>query len=273
MFPDDFLDRILGSSTTVTTATGSPTKSLGSGSSTFPDAECLQDMSIDALADLIEDDSISSAFSGVAAPEVASLLFHDAVQRRLLLMGSQRQLRKPKILGFIEWDRECIEELKLLAAEHDACIHTNIAEFFKPELKEVIEQLRLRPSLALEVLGPIVKAGNAVRGCARCVVHSTGKNMFKMCHLKVAKRHVAGTSCTAHSSQGNQLGALDETILYFLAWCGLRIHLQEADVTQENVSGFPTGPLLVRMLGHLYFIEACDLDPTEFGQLDRTHTR
>ena len=82
--------------------------------------------------------------------------------------------------------------------------------------------------------------------------------------MKTARRHLAGTSCRPFSRKGTRLGLLDVETLNLLAWVGLRIELQEADVTQENVEGCATD-VFSRFLGPLYWIDKVLCDPTSYG--------
>ena len=55
-----------------------------------------------------------------------------------------------------------------------------------------------------------------------------------------------------------------KTYLFFLCWCSMRLRLQESMVLQENVSSFPTR-LLQQLLGGMYFVQECILNPAHFG--------
>ena len=75
---------------------------------------------------------------------------------------------------------------------------------------------------------------------------------------------MTGTTCTAFASIGKQLGIRDVTILPFLAWCGLRLLLQEPVLIHENSVRFP-GWILRRFLGHLYDIQEVHVDAARYG--------
>lgn len=75
---------------------------------------------------------------------------------------------------------------------------------------------------------------------------------------------MAGTSCTAFASIGEQLGIRDATILPFLAWVCLRVILQEPEILHENSTRFPVS-ILQRFLGHIYMIDATDVDAAGYG--------
>ena len=80
----------------------------------------------------------------------------------------------------------------------------------------------------------------------------------------MARKHVAGTSCTAFAAIGKQLGVRDSTILPFLSWVGLRLALQEPEKSQENSTRFPVA-VLQRFLGHMYMIDSTNVDAFAYG--------
>ena len=82
--------------------------------------------------------------------------------------------------------------------------------------------------MCVEILGPLIASGRAMRDRAFCLHHQ------KECILQCAKRHTAGTSCVPYSRRGLGLGLKDVATLYSLAWIGLRLLIQEPDVTQEK---------------------------------------
>ncbi|CAJ1402243.1 unnamed protein product [Effrenium voratum] len=171
----------------------------------------------------------------------------------------------PKLLSFCEWNTECQAELETLACgiEQNTCIFTDIAQFFRPELYEVLEELKKKPSMAVEVLSPLLAAQSAMRRKAHCARHS------KLCFIGTARMHTAGSSCTAHSKQGKQLGLADPNVLHLLAWIGLRLEVQEYEISLENVESFPSH-ILERLLGKYYVIESQVMDPRMFGNLGST---
>ena len=80
----------------------------------------------------------------------------------------------------------------------------------------------------------------------------------------MALLQLAGTSCTAYAPCGNQKGIQDSTILAFLAWCALRVLLQEPLILHENSDRFPI-ELLFRLLGHLYHIDSTIVEALKYG--------
>ena len=87
-----------------------------------------------------------------------------------------------------------------------------------------------------------------------------------------AKQHRAGTTCTAYSKQSLQLGEQDKTVIPFCAWVGMRLLLQEPDITQENVKQF-NPVLLGKFLSKYYFIDSEVLCPSSYGWSSRRERR
>ena len=136
----------------------------------------------------------------------------------------------------------------------------NISDFWRYELKEVVDQLEKQPALAVSVLLPIMRERRAIRRNARCIRHGVN------CFLKCAKSHTAGSSCTAYSRQGLKQGLADPTVIHLLAWLALRREVQEPEVTLENVSDFPT-QFLLDFMADVYYVEPVVLDPRDYGRL------
>ena len=80
----------------------------------------------------------------------------------------------------------------------------------------------------------------------------------------MARKHLAGTSCTAFAAIGKQLGIRDASVLPFLAWIAHRIILQEPEILHENSTRFPV-VILECFLGHLYMIDSTNLDAEAYG--------
>lgn len=112
--------------------------------------------------------------------------------------------------------------------------------------------------MAVEILGPVISEGRAVTRSTWCMQHN------RICTVKTAKRHIAGTSCRPFSKKGMRLGLLDCEVVILLSWIAMRVELQEADILQENVAGSDIS-LLKRFLGHLYHIDIWVGDPIFFG--------
>ena len=105
------------------------------------------------IAKRLEADTVSTAFSGVDAPGTAMNCLRFAAQSQL-----GHEVRPGRIFHRIEWDAQCQEELKLMAAhqhpkvEDRPCLFGDISAFWAPDLKPVICQLQNNPAMATEVL-------------------------------------------------------------------------------------------------------------------------
>ena len=124
---------------------------------------------------------------------------HYFLQKRL----PERIIRRPRVCSCIEWDPECQQELLLLTQDDDACIFGDITQFFRDDLQPFIEELIHKPWEALDALTPIIQSGRAMKKTGWCLRHQ------KECTCVCAKKHRAGTSCTAFSSQGLKEGEQD----------------------------------------------------------------
>ena len=211
---------------------------------------------LEDLALQLERDSLSTAFSGVLAPETAvkTLRFRlgERLGRTLKSTGGKQQ-------HMIEWNPQSLEECKIIANEDGGCVFGDIGQFFRKELLDsVIPELQKKPQTAIQTLKPLILSNRAVGTKGYCLVHN------KHCCLKSCKRHMAGTSCKPFSRRGVQLGTSDGDMIYTLCWFGLRRVLQESDITQENVLDFPLS-LARELLDDLYIIEPVRIDPTMLG--------
>ena len=183
----------------------------------------------------------------------------------------------------IEWNKECISELLPACRKHNTCLFTNIASFYRDELKETIETLKDQPQTAVEILCPLIAANKAMKLTAHCVTHN------RECSIVPCGRHIAGTSCKPWSRKGAGLGAQDREILFTLAWLGLRVAVEDTEVLSENVltqvhghasssraaaltSDEPCavpdaglGNLLIRLLSPMYHMEKVALSPYMIG--------
>lgn len=211
------------------------------------------------LVDSMQADTMSTSFSGVEAPRVALNCLHWRLEERI---GAK--IPKPANLFMVEWDKEAQEELKLLDLDcHSSvadrpCLFSDISAFWSPDLQPIIHQLKSKPTMAVDVLAPRIAQGNATTRVAYCCQHG------KKCSLKVARRHLAGSSCVAHSKRGAGLSLADPGVVHLLAWISIRLDLQEAHILQENTKGFPV-EILKRFLFRHYWIDVEVLDACLFG--------
>ena len=172
-----------------------------------------------------------------------------------LITVQLQQVRAPKLLSFTEWDSECQQELSLYiqGMGQDACLFGDVSSFWRQDVVGLVKQLAQNPSMAVETLAPLICSRKAVK-------------RQKECFLQMASSHCAGSSCTAHSRQGKQLGLADPNVLHLLVWAALRLEIGEPDVTLENVEDFPT-TVVDRLWGSAYFVEPVLLDLRMFGHV------
>ena len=218
-----------------------------------------QDEQLQTLEDLaaaVEADSMSTAYSGVRAPETAMALWRWHLEERL---GRKLKRANEKMGHMIEWNTQSQRECILMGKREDSCVFADISQFWRPELKaDIIPSLLRKPAMSIQVLAPLILQGTAVQLRGWCVVHN------RHCVLKSCVRHLAGTSCKGFSRRGCGLGVTDSDAVHFLCWCALRRALQEADITQENVAAFPV-EVLQTMLGDMYHLEPVILEAASFG--------
>ena len=169
-------------------------------------------------------DTMSTSFSGIESPHTAACANRQALARRLGV-----EVPFPKLMHMVEWDSACQAELKLIAKQTGACLFSDISSFFRPEVLETIDFLKQNPAMSVEILAPLLATGRLMKSSAHCLSHD------RLCCLKTASSHRAGTSCTPYSKRGVQLGLKDECTLHSIAWVGLRLLLQEPDICQESL--------------------------------------
>ena len=134
----------------------------------------------------------------------------------------------------------------------------NFQDFWRPELRGLVEQVYKRPAMAIEMLGPIIAEGRAIRDEAFCLRHK------KKCKIRTARRHIAGLPCVGYSRKGTQLLCEDPSVIHALVWVALRLLCQEPDLTVENVKSFPPD-FLQRFLNHLYHLDVLVVDAVQYG--------
>ena len=174
--------------------------------------------SLSCLASEMSLRTTSIAFAGIAAHDVS-----DRLVCQWLSLLLEKRVCPPVSVWHIEKDSACQTELQILHSykynpmiyatqEDEPCLFENIDEFWRPEIREIIDALKQKPWMALETLAPLLVERRAVRLTARCKVHG------RACRLKSSSRHSCGSVCTPYSSQGLQQGLADVSVLYLLAW-------------------------------------------------------
>ena len=218
------------------------------------DEECHQ--LLGKLASELEEDSLSTAFSGIGAPETATNVTRYRLGKRL---GRDLKHKHASLGHMVEWKTSSQEECKLIGKHHGCCVFGDIGQFFRQVIKDgVLKQIIAKPQVAVSLLTPLILSGQAMSTHGDCLVHG------KKCAMKTCNRHVAGTSCRPFSRRGAGLSTSDGDMIYTLAWAGLRRVLQEPDLTQENVEGCPV-ELIDGLLGDLYFIDKVVIDSSSTG--------
>lgn len=174
--------------------------------------------SLSCLASEMSSRTTSIAFAGIAAHDVS-----DRLVCQWLSLLLEKPVCPPVSVWHIEKDSACQAELQILHSHQhnpmiyanqaaEPCLFENIDEFWRPEIREIIDVLKRKPWLALETLAPLLVERRAVRLTAHCKIHG------RVCKLKSCSRHSCGSVCTPYSSQGLQQGLADVSVLYLLAW-------------------------------------------------------
>lgn len=96
----------------------------------------------DALQTLVEQlkcesDTMSTSYSGIECPHTAACCNRMALRRRLNL--DETTLPMPKLFHMIEWEAASQAELMVIAKDTGACLFSDISEFFRPEIRELLD--------------------------------------------------------------------------------------------------------------------------------------
>ena len=198
---DTVFDTMSVPSTPATATTSNVNRSNESNATGCSGDRRLSDCTVQTLEDyfqffdqavgLLEDDAetllarlsattLSTAYSGIGAPETVLNLLHHFLQKRC---SRFLDLPTPRILSQVEVDESCRAELfrysRVGSSGHEPCVFEDLTDFFRPDLLETIKGLKKNPSLALEVLAPTVASGEACLQHAYCHVHQ------KRCQLNL----------------------------------------------------------------------------------------
>ena len=152
------------------------------------------------LASRLENFSLSTAYSGIGAPETTLNILHHYVQN----IGSA-SIKPPRMLFQVEYDENCRTELMRYAeldgaskSQQTCCCFGDLNQFYRPELREVIQQLQKKPELALEILSMMVSSGEAVTTRGWCYAHE------KYCDLQLGLKLSRVISYQGKSWSGKQ---------------------------------------------------------------------
>lgn len=116
----------------------------------------------------LEGFTLSTAYSGVGAPEATSFILHHHLQE---ICGTK--FPAPRILHQVEIDATCRSELQMrhTISGSNACCFGDMNAFYIKELQGTICELKARPELSLEVLSHMVASGEACKRSAYCYTH------------------------------------------------------------------------------------------------------
>ncbi|CAK0833298.1 unnamed protein product [Prorocentrum cordatum] len=207
--------------------------------------------SLKDIAIYFESNEVSTAFSGIDAPEVSLGMLADSLSDALAHQGV-RWTPKDNLSHAIENDSACQTELKNFLGKSGGCLFGVICNFFRSEVNGAISILKAegRVHMAVDALRNVVSSGKATQPWAKCSVHG------EMCQLRKAKRHVAGTTCQPWSKQGVGLILLDDSIFSLLAWPALSYrHLR------DGLNGLLLAERTIKKIHHLWS-QSCSAEPT-----------
>ena len=177
--------------------------------------------------------TLSTAYSGIAAPETACAMLSD--QLRIIWPDfPDGDILTPQAM--CEIDSDAVDEL--LARQCDSCVFGDLNTFWHPKALDTVGKAWACPASAWDMLGPAVKAGKAVVSEAYCHRHK------RVCTYPSCTVHIAGSSCTDHSAMGDQLSVDGHTSIPKLCWFGMRRLKKKPVVIIENVPALPESIIL-----------------------------
>eukprot|EP00959_Pyramimonas_sp_CCMP1952_P450167 9425957-Pyramimonas_sp.AAC.1 len=189
---------------------------------------------------------MSTAFSGIGAPENAAFMIQKSVRKYLELNhpGTEGRAIQFAPQYAIECNSKAQAELSMLP-EPPAHIFEDISDFVPDNLRTAFG-LNGTPQL------PMSKLKNMLMKCdvkleARCVIHG------EHCAMERSHIHIAGTHCTMHSQFGLRKKDSGKEMKFFWVWVAMRRKLKDVVIFHENVKQFGTTNL-EEGLGDLYFI-------------------
>ena len=200
----------------------------------------------------------STAFSGIDAVGVATNMLCASAQN--LTDGSQ--LVRGKHLCAIEWNGECITELKMMP-HGPCCCFGNVMSFCSPDLQMYCKTLA---EFGYEELKPMFIRPGQVGTRAHCYMCD------KECNYRHTHGHIQGSPCTDFSSMGAQKGTNGSTICFWLAWAALMLLVRPFWLICENVKGFPTY-IVEDVVRALYDVHSTVLCGTALGKAGRRERR
>jgi len=149
--------------------------------------------------------TVSTAFSGIGAPEVALSFWHAAVDG----MFGQDVRHEGQLLYSVELTEEARTELSMLECPA-VCSFADITSFINPAIKSSV--INRASTFSLAELERIFMQHNVVVESSHCTRHG------RRCTAQRALLHIAGPPCVDWSAQGVGLGVLGPTMVAFMVW-------------------------------------------------------
>ena len=216
-------------------------------------AEVLQELITDC------DLTCSGAFEGVKTTAIACALISKACERWLDAHGLPTT-RAPTFQSIWSWEKNWSCQNEILALDDSSgdqsCLFGDI-------LLCTPDEHRKKVGLDGGVEWPASKLEKILPYCD-VKVRAKCKRHCRVCRVKKADIHFAGTSCTDHSSFGKNKKFRGPTAKLFFLWCAMRRKLREKVVIHENVVLFGLAKLR-QHLGDLYITMADVTDPETDG--------
>ena len=197
-----------------------------------------------SFADVIPKLSMSTAFSGVACPDVAFTII-----RQVLEMYVDAEVQAPRCLFAVERDKEAQYELQMLPAK---------PEHLFTDMTDCINSAHDFTDASFDMILSTLKAPGAISESMHCILHG------QCCRADKAHIHVAGPPCVDWSPQGVHKRTDGPTTSAPLAWACQRLLLQEDFILHENVQNFPVA-ILEHIFADIYIIESVVFCCSELG--------
>ena len=190
--------------------------------------------------------TLSSSFSGIGCFDFAAHMACSVVNDFL------KQFTELEFTPCSTQTLYCVEkhgpcQSELLASPNlkadDCCVFGNILQLLPDALAD---ELASSNDLTADQISAMIKAGMAnFKSELKCKRHN------KMCYVKRARVHSAGSPCTDHSAYGERAGDNGFNHRLYTTWAVHRLIQLEDIIAHENVPGF-TAKKLTEDLGHVY---------------------
>ena len=197
---------------------------------------------------------ISTAFSGVGAPETAGMMLVNYIRAHY---GREVPFHADSAL---EWNAESRAEL-MCARHKPRHMYVDACEFLVCDIRKRVMLAADSGQLSVQQLAEAVLQPGAVKPVAECVVCGSPQ-----CVVPKSACHIAGTPCVDFSPMpgASGKGALGSSGLPYFCWLALRLLLQEGCIIHENVENFDI-QLLTRYLDRLYIVTTAILHLPSLG--------